>query len=148
MIAAARNVAPDSGVRSDNASRVGQITTPWWQMLAACMSSRTRPWPMVALAKGRVARRGKGAGADDGCAVFNLARDADRLAAPRVVARLEGTGEKIQQADFRLGDDFGIEAAGIDGKCGARQRSRQRHLRLIRSIRSSWQSPSRAVARV
>jgi hypothetical protein len=51
MIAAASNVAPASGVRSDNASRVGQSTTPWWLMLAACMSSRTRPWPSVALAK-------------------------------------------------------------------------------------------------
>ena len=60
-----------------------------------------------------------------GRAVFDCARDADRLAAPRVVSRLEGTGEKIQQADFRLGDDFGIETTGIDGKRGARQRSRQ-----------------------
>ena len=63
-----------------------------------------------------------------GCAVSDLARDADRLAAPRVIPRLEGTGEKIEQADFRLGDDIGIETAEIDGKRGARQRSRQRHL--------------------
>ena len=78
--------------------------------------------------EGCIARRGERAGADDRCAVSDLARDADRLAAPRVVSRLEGTGEKIQQADFRLGDDVGIETAEIDGKRGARQRSRQRHL--------------------
>ena len=63
-----------------------------------------------------------------GCAVSDLARDADRLAAPRVVARLEGAGEKIQQADFRLGNDVRIETAEIDGKRCACQRSRQRHL--------------------
>ena len=56
--------------------------------------------------EGRIARRGEGAGPDDGCAVFDLARDADRLAAPRVITRLEGAGEKVQQADFRLGDDI------------------------------------------
>ncbi len=78
--------------------------------------------------KGRIARRGEGAGADDGCTVSDLARDADRLAAPRVVTRLEGTGKKIQQADFRLGDDIGIETAEVNGKRSACQRPRQRHL--------------------
>jgi hypothetical protein len=78
--------------------------------------------------EGRVARCGEGAGADDGCAVSDLARDADRLAAPWMVPRLEGTGKKIQQADFRLGNDVRIETAGINSKRGACQRPRQRHL--------------------
>src|SRR5438132_13898176 len=34
-------------------------------------------------------------------------------------------GEKIQQADFRLGDDVGVETVEIDGKRGARQRDRK-----------------------
>ncbi len=50
-MAAARRTAPENELRSDNASSAGQITTPWWQMLPACMSSRTRPCPNVALAK-------------------------------------------------------------------------------------------------
>jgi len=78
--------------------------------------------------EGCIARRGEGAVADDGYAVSDLARDADRLAAPRVVACLERAGQKIEQADFRLGDDFGVETAGIDGKRRASQRSRQRNL--------------------
>ena len=105
------------------------------------MSSRTVPWPMMALAKAASPGEAR-VRADDGCAVSNLACDADRLAAPRVVLRLEGTGEKIQQADFRLGDDFGIEATGstIEER---RAPVAPMKLRLVLWIRSSWQSPSR-----
>ena len=46
-----QQLAPCNGVCSDRASSVGQITTPWCAMLAACMSSRTRPCPITALAK-------------------------------------------------------------------------------------------------
>ena len=66
--------------------------------------------------KGRIARRGEGSGADDGRAVFHLARDTGRLTAPGMVARLEGAGQKVQQADFRFGDHIRIEAAEIDGE--------------------------------
>jgi hypothetical protein len=45
-----------------------------------------------------------------------------------VIARLEGAREKIQQADFRLGDNIRVETAEIDGKRGARQRSRHGYL--------------------
>ncbi|MGY4458783.1 hypothetical protein ACVWYI_002743 [Bradyrhizobium sp. LB13.1] len=51
MMAAVSSRPPCSGVCSDSARRVGQITTPWCAMLAACMSSRTRPCPITALAK-------------------------------------------------------------------------------------------------
>ena len=34
-----------------SASRVGSTTMPRWLMLPACMSSRTRPWPITAFAK-------------------------------------------------------------------------------------------------
>ena len=68
------------------------------------------------------------AGPDDGCAACGLARDADRLTAPGVIAGLERAGEKIQQADFGLLNDVLIETAGIDGKRVACERARHRHL--------------------
>ena len=77
--------------------------------------------------EGGVARRGEGAGADDGSAVSGLARDADCLPAPGVVACLECAGEKIEQADFRLANDVRVETAEVDGERSACQGSRQRH---------------------
>ena len=94
--------------------------------------------------EGCIARRGEGAGTDDGCAVSDLACEADCLAAPRMVPRLEGAGQKIQQADFRLGDDFGVETAGIDGKRCASQRSRQRNLAWSGRSDRHGNRPSRA----
>jgi hypothetical protein len=44
-----------------------------------------------------------------------------------MVPCLEGAGQKIEQADLRLVDDFGVKAAGIDSKRCASQPSRQRH---------------------
>ena len=80
------------------------------------------------IGEGRIAWCRELAGPDDGCAAFDGARDPDRLTAPWVVLCLERTGEKIQQADFRLGDDIRIETPGIDRKRCARQLSRQRRL--------------------
>jgi hypothetical protein len=52
--------------------------------------------------EGRIARRGEGTVSNDGRAVPYLAGDADRLAAPRVVSRLEAQDRKSSRQIFAL----------------------------------------------
>ena len=79
------------------------------------------------IGEGGVGRRAELRRPDDGRAATAL-RDRDGLAAPGMVARLEGAGQEVEQTEFCFRDDLGPEISEIKREHAPRHLARERYL--------------------